>query len=88
MPRKTKYGKVMFSAGEISTYVLCPEAWRLSQVEGVALLKSQHAKKAEGLHREWQAAYMDSIFLTRSVRYILYLIIMLLLVTLFVYTLR
>jgi hypothetical protein len=88
MPRKTKYGKVMFSAGEVSTYALCPEAWRLSQVERVTLLKSDHAKKAEVLHKEWQAAYQDSIFLTRSVRSILYLIIMLLLVTLFVYTLR
>jgi hypothetical protein len=88
MPRKTKYGKVMFSAGEVSTYVLCPEAWRLSQVERVTQLKSQHAKKAEGMHKEWQAAYLDSIFFTRSVRYVLYLIIMLLLVTLFVFTLR
>ena len=85
MPRKTEYGKFIFSAGEISTYVLCPEAWRLTYLEKVDVIRTERARKAEGLHKEWRADYSDAVNLARGVKYILYLLILSLLVFLLAY---
>lgn len=54
MPRKNKDGKYILSAGEISTFVLCPESWRLSKVENKRVLITENSKKGTLDHKKWE----------------------------------
>ena len=48
MPRQNEYGKFILSAGEISTYEVCPEAWRLSHVQKAGQNQETPKKSKEG----------------------------------------
>ena len=53
MPRKNSFGKEIYSAGEISTYAFCPEAWRISYLEKQKLNLGQAEKAGREEHRSW-----------------------------------
>ena len=53
MPRKNEYGKYIFAAGEVSSFVICPEAWRLNYMEQIQArpeLTRQILRGIESLH--------------------------------------
>ena len=68
MPRKSEYGKFIFSAGEIGEYVVCPEAWRLKMVQGIRSSVRENAKLGTELHQEWAEICDEAVFLTRGVK--------------------
>ena len=68
MARKNEYGKFIISAGEVGSYTVCPEAWRL---QSVVQAKSAHEKKMrEGtrLHKEWGKRHEDAMRLAYHAR--------------------
>jgi len=70
--------KVILSAGEVATYVVCPEAWRLERIQGST--GSRHATKRtmEGrqLHASWAEMVDEARHLLYGVRIILYLLVL------------
>lgn len=68
MPRKNDYGKYILAAGEIGTYTVCPESWRLSIVEKVKLEEGQASARGSKLHKEWATLYEDATYFARSAR--------------------
>ena len=75
MPRKSEYGKYIFSAGEVGEYVVCPEAWRLKMVERVNSAQRKDSKLGEELHQRWAEDNVEAIFLVRVVKIVATLII-------------
>ena len=76
MARQNEYGKFIISAGEIGAYTVCPEAWRLSNVEGVRTRSSKdRIKKGNEMHREWAQKYDDAVYFGRHVKLIVFLLI-------------
>lgn len=80
MARKTDHGRHIISAGEISTFVVCPEAWRLARVKKVDTLQSPGGKRGQSLHEAWNVDVSEAFFLTRSIKFIMLLILLSLLV--------
>lgn len=74
MARKNEYGKYILSAGEIASYTVCPEAWRLKMVENANSIYIDNVKKGRELHQEWSADLDDAIFFTKGTTLILLLI--------------
>ena len=77
MARKNEYGKYILSAGEIGAYTVCPEAWRLSNVEKVqaANASKERIQRGNEMHREWAENLHEAVHLKRSVRLVILLII-------------
>ena len=76
MARKGKYGRYILSANEIGGYIVCPESWRLKVIERV---RSQHTERASAgrkLHDEWAKQYDESLYLARSARLVVMLLLM------------
>ncbi len=80
MPRKNQFGKNIFTASEVATYALCPEAWRLTYIEKVSTdaLKDK-AKAGEKDHDIWTKNFDDAVYLTRA-KYLIWILIGLLIV--------
>ena len=76
MARRTTDGKFILSAGEIGAYVVCPEAWRLTQVDRVKQKRSERSSTGEQLHKEWAETVDESFYLSRGVRIVVLLIIL------------
>lgn len=79
MARQTEYGKFIISAGEVGAYTVCPEAWRLANMERVPAVTSegdhQHrVKKGNELHKEWAQNVDEAVYLTRHVRLVILLL--------------
>lgn len=68
MARKTVYGKVILSAGEISGYVVCPESWRLKAVQRVKSQSSPAEATGRDLHESWAQSFDQISYLTRSAK--------------------
>lgn len=68
MPRKSDFGKYIYSAGEIGEYVVCPEAWRLKMLRGVKSTQREDSKRGTELHQQWAEEYDESLFLSRGVK--------------------
>ena len=79
MAHKNIYGKIILSAGEVGTYTTCPEAWRLEVVERIRPEHGAEVRQGEELHKEWAWQLDEAMYFTRSVRLILFLIILALL---------
>ena len=79
MAYKNIYGKIILSAGEVGSYTTCPEAWRLEVVERIRPQSSVDAQKGEELHEKWASDLDEAMYFTRSIRLILFLIILALL---------
>jgi type IV secretory pathway component VirB8 len=58
MARKDhRTGKFIISAGEVGSYTVCPESWRLQYVEKVNSDKSELSIEGDKLHEDWAARY-------------------------------
>lgn len=68
MAKKTNYGRYILSAGEIGSYTVCPEAWRLKTIAGAK--RAQLGTEAAGkeLHQAWASSYADVVHLSRSMK--------------------
>ena len=81
MARQTEYGKFILSAGEIGAYTVCPEAWRLANIErvkadnGVADHQDR-VQKGNKLHKEWAQNVDEAVYLTKHVRVVLLLLLL------------
>jgi len=80
MARKNDYGKYILSAGEIASYTVCPEAWRLKTVEKANSIYIDNIKKGRELHEEWSADFDAAIYFTKGTKLILLLISMAILI--------
>lgn len=74
MPQLSPNGKYILSAGEIASYTVCPEAWRLVSVVKIRPVGAKESEElGQELHQEWAALYDQSVFLKRGARLILIL---------------
>lgn len=83
MPRKNSEGKYILAAGEIAHFTVCPEAWRLSALEKEQKLSDPSHDAGRELHKSWAKDFEESIILSRNVRMIVEILLLLVLVTLF-----
>lgn len=83
MPRKNADGKYILAAGEIAHFTVCPEAWRLTALEKQQPLPDPSHQTGRELHKVWAKDFEESIILTRNVRMIIEILLLLVLVTLF-----
>ena len=79
MPHKNEFGRHIFSAGEISTFTLCPEAWRLNHIEKVPSKESPKTREGDQVHEDWSTDVKEAVFFARS-KIIIYILIGLLIV--------
>lgn len=75
MARKTPYGKFIISAGEVGAYTVCPEAWRLRTIERVSHPAAANVEAGEQLHRQWAKSLDEALFLSRSTRAIILMLL-------------
>ena len=85
MARRNQYDRYILSAGEIASYVVCPEAWRLKTVEKANLILPDNVREGNKLHKEWAAEVDEAMYFTRGTRVVLFLMSVLLLVFLATY---
>lgn len=83
MVRRLKDGRIIFSAGEIGEYTVCPEAWRLKFLEKVETIERDEASAGIRLHDEWAKEYEAALYLSRGVRSVFLLIAIVLLTFVF-----
>ena len=76
MARKNSYGKYILSAGEISSYTVCPQAWRLNLESDVKPVHSETVDEGNRLHEEWTRSFQDAMYFTRSIKLILLLTVL------------
>lgn len=74
MPRTNEYGQYILSAGEIASYVVCPEAWRLKNLEKVSAAFQKNVKTGHELHKEWTENLDEAFYFTKGSKLILLLI--------------
>ena len=82
MPRQNEQGKYILAAGEIAHFIVCPEAWRLSALEKTATLKDPSHHEGRKLHKAWASDYEESIHLSRSIRLLVEVLLLVVLMTL------
>lgn len=83
MARKTAEGRYILSAGEIGSFTVCPEAWRLKNLVKVRSSKSESILKGLSLHAEWAVQNDEVLFLAQAIRMILLLILLFILLYVF-----
>lgn len=86
MPRLNQEGKYILAAGEIAHFTVCPEAWRLSALEKKDTLTAPSHQAGRELHTHWAKKYENSVLLSRSVRMIIEVLLLLILSTLLRYS--
>lgn len=74
MPRKNEYGKYILSAGEIGSYTVCPESWRLSAVEKVKTSHTENDRRGRDLHRTWAESIDEASYLRHRAQFLLFLL--------------
>ena len=74
MPKKNEYGKFIIPAGEVGSFTICPESWRLSCVEKVKATKKISAKAGQVEHKTWAKTFEEAADLTKHLRFLLYLV--------------
>ena len=84
MARTDSEGNVIISAGEVATYVVCPEAWRLEVSQGRAGRNSSRSNRGRKLHALWAYNIDEAHHLLVGVRVLLYLLVTAILVLFFV----
>jgi hypothetical protein len=75
MVHKNPYGKIMLSAGEVGSYTVCPEAWRLEIIKKVKPIYTENIEQGEELHKEWSADFDEAMYFTTSIKLIIGLIV-------------
>ncbi len=76
MTRPNKDGKLIISASEVGTYVVCPESWRLRNLERAKTAKTITASKGVDLHDEWSNEYNELLTFQRFIRILAMLLIL------------
>lgn len=76
MPRKNKDGKFILSAGEIGSYTVCPEAWRLSTLENVKTEHTENDRKGRELHKSWAEVIDEASYLKRRAQLLVLLLLL------------
>jgi hypothetical protein len=81
MARKNSFGKFILSAGEVGSYTVCPESWRLKVIEQRKGSKIHANASREGmkLHALWTKGHEEVIFLTYGARVLIAMVLLLLL---------
>lgn len=74
MARKNDYGKFIIAAGEVGSYVVCPEAWRLAQIKKVKPVPSRSMRKGTKLHDKWDEEVTQVRNFSRSIRVSIWLL--------------
>lgn len=75
MPRRTKEGKVLFSAAEVGTFTVCEEQWRLKHLEHITTTHEASQEEGDRLHHEWAKSISETLFLNKHALFALALII-------------
>jgi len=77
MAKQNEFGKYILSAGEIATYVVCPQAWKLTQEQPQDIkLDSENIKQGAKMHRVWTNDVKDAVCFTRSITLLIILIVL------------
>lgn len=78
MARKNDFGKFIIAAGEVASYVVCPEAWKLQQDGADVERSGSNAKAVAGRdqHEKWTDSLGEAQHLIKGIRFILYLLAM------------
>jgi hypothetical protein len=79
MARKNKDGRYILAAGEVAHFIVCPEAWRLSVVEKNRGSSDPSHQSGRELHTKWAKDYTDSVYLSRGVRILIELCLLMVL---------
>lgn len=76
MPRKSDSGKYIISASEVGSFVVCPEAWRLKELE--KCMSQRHTNSPDGSekHSEWAQNLDYYRFLQRAWPHIILLLLL------------
>ena len=80
MTRKSEEGLHILSAGEIATYVVCPEAWKLTYLDKTDTIQTESKKRGQNLHDKWNVDVHEAFYFTQSIKLIVLLIFLSLLV--------
>jgi hypothetical protein len=77
MARTNSNGKHIISAGEVGSYVVCPEAWRLSNLNPQTPQTKQSKKIKDGndLHVEWDKQIEQLRYFSTSIRLTIILLV-------------
>jgi hypothetical protein len=87
MPRQNSDGKYIISAGEVGSYSVCPEAWRLQMIEKrTATQGAETSATGSQLHKEWATELSEAVYLTRTIRLVVLLILLTILITMLRYS--
>ena len=78
--------KGLISAGEVGTYVVCPESWRLQHIENEKgdLINLENSLKGKKLHEEWSKKFDESFYLLKGAKIALIMIIMAIFLVIFI----
>ncbi len=74
MARKSSTGKFIISAGEIGSYIVCPEAWRLKSVVRTKREAPVSIKTGSALHHEWARNYDEILYLSKHFKLMVLLV--------------
>lgn len=81
MARKNRDGKYILSAGEIGSFTVCAEAWRLKALASANRSKTANSEVGEELHKSWAENNDEVLFLTKGVKLVIFLILLTLVIT-------
>jgi hypothetical protein len=79
--------KIILSAGEISSYIVCPEAWRLGRLHGdagAARGSTDRTKRGREMHASWADRVDEARYLLLGIRVLLYLLILAILILVYI----
>ena len=71
MARKNRDGRFILSAGEIGTYTVCAEAWRLKTLERAKSTHADSVIEGQALHHQWAKKFDEAQYLNERVRFVL-----------------
>lgn len=74
MAKQNSDGKYIISAGEVGSYAVCPEAWRLKTIVGVERSRRDSVEVGHRLHSEWARNFDEALYLGKSVKLVVFLI--------------
>lgn len=75
MARRSKTGKFIVSAGEVSQYAYCPESWKLREHSKKIEIQTESSISGEASHQEWANQLSRASHLAEGLRFILALVV-------------
>lgn len=80
MARKNEYGHYILSAGEIASYSVCPQSWKLNYIDETKSLYTPSIQEGNKLHKEWTKEVDEAMYFTRTstgLKYLIFVLIIL-----------